>query len=84
MINEDRVEEILHRILGAIMPYQGHDGFYDILQALENAYSFEIAVACPNCRRRLARKLRSKIPAMVTRADQLAASSGAQIKCSLH
>ena len=71
MTDEDRVTEILQRILDAIKPDQG-DGFVHIFNALEQAMSFQMAMLCPDCRRKLAQKLRSHIPAMMTRASRLA------------
>ena len=46
MIDEDKVEGIFHRILEAIMPDQGHDNFQNILVALQDAISFQMACAC--------------------------------------
>jgi hypothetical protein len=66
-------DEILHSILEAIMPDQGPDNFDSILAALQDAISFQMAFACPICRKRLASKLRQDIPAMLVRADQLCA-----------
>jgi hypothetical protein len=84
MIDEDKVEGIFHRILEAIMPDQGHDNFQNILVALQDAISFQMACACPICRKRLASKLRQDIPAMLVKADRLYASSGVKITCNLH
>jgi hypothetical protein len=71
MIDEDRVERILQRIIDAVRPDQEADGFHHIFTALEAAISFQMALLCSDCRRRLARQLRSDIPAMITRASQL-------------
>jgi len=71
MTDSDRVDQLLERILEAIKPDQGADGFHHIFAALEAAISFQMALLCPDCRRRLARQLRSDIPAMITRATQL-------------
>src|SRR5262245_41793571 len=60
------------RILAAIKPDQGNDGFVHIFNALTQAISFQMALLCPDCRRRLARKLKSHIPMMMTNAAQLA------------
>ena len=84
MIKQDEVEEIFHRILEAIMPYQGHNNFDNILEALKDAVSFQMACACPVCRKRLASKLRQDIPAMLVKADRLHAGSGTTITCNLH
>jgi len=73
MIDADRVEKILQRILEAIRPDQGKgDGFDHILIALEQALAFQMVQLCPDCRRRLARQLRADIPAMLTKAADLA------------
>src|SRR5262245_37312795 len=72
MSDEDRVDRILDRILAAIKPDQGNDGFVHIFNALTQAISFQMALLCPDCRRRLARKLKSHIPMMMTNAAQLA------------
>jgi hypothetical protein len=53
MSDEDHVERILLRILYAIKPDQG-DGFVHIFNALEQAMSFQMALLCPDCRRKLA------------------------------
>ena len=82
MIDEDRVEQIYGRIIEAIMPDQGHEAYFDILTALYDAISFQLACACPICRKRLASKLRQDIPAILVRADRL--SAGTKIKCNLH
>jgi hypothetical protein len=84
MIDEDRVEQIFRRILEAIDPDQGPDGFDSILTALKDAISFQMAFACPICRKRLASKLRQDIPAMLVRADQISAGSGEKVSCNLH
>jgi len=67
----ERVDQILQRILDAIKPDQGHDGFVHIFNALEQAMSFQMALLCPHCRRKLAQELRSHIPMMITRAARL-------------
>ena len=71
MSDEDRVDQILQRILKAIKPDQGHDGFEHILLALEDALAFQMALLCPDCRRRFARRLRADIPSMITKAAKL-------------
>jgi hypothetical protein len=80
MIDEDR--RIFKRIIDAIMPDEGHDGYMDILIALNDAISFQLAFACPICRKRLASKLRQNIPAILVRANQY--NTGKDIKCNLH
>jgi hypothetical protein len=40
----DRVDQILQRILEAIRPDQGHDGFNDIFNALTQALNFQMAL----------------------------------------
>jgi len=70
-IGGDRVDQILQRILEAIKPDQGPDGFDDIILALEQALSFQMALMCADCRRRYARQLRANIPAMLTAAARL-------------
>lgn len=82
MIDEDRVGKILERIIAAIKPDQGPDGFDNILIALQDAISFQVAFACPICRKRLASQLSENIPTILKRANQL--SSGAVITCSSH
>jgi hypothetical protein len=75
MIDEDRVDQILERILEAIHQDQGSDSFDNILEALQDAIAFQMALTCPACRRKIARKLRADIPAMLTRAAQFAAEA---------
>jgi hypothetical protein len=82
MIDEDQVERILQRILKAISPDQGHDGFDSILESLKQAISFQMALTCPICRKRLASNLQQDVPAMLVYADEI--NAGAKIKCSLH
>ena len=74
-MDEDRIETIFHRILEAIKPDQGLDGFEAILLALQRAISFQMALACPDCRKGLGRKLRANIPAMLIAAGQLQRSA---------
>jgi len=73
MSSEERVDEILQRILEAIRPYQGRDDYDSILNALIQAISFQMAIACPICRRKFAKMLRGHIPEMLTDANRLAA-----------
>jgi hypothetical protein len=72
MTDEDRVDRIVLRILDAIKPDQGQDGFAHIFNALTQALSLQMALLCPDCRRKLAQKLRAHIPAMLTSASRLA------------
>jgi hypothetical protein len=74
-MDEDRTDRILQRILKAIEPDQGVDGFEDILAALQGALVFQMSLNCSNCRKKIARKLRADIPAMLTSAGQLARSA---------
>jgi hypothetical protein len=71
-MDEDRSDKILHRILEAIKPDQGVDGFDDILAALQAAIAFQMSLNCANCRKKIARKLRADIPAMLTFAGRIA------------
>jgi hypothetical protein len=82
-LDEDKVEEILHCIINAIMPHQGLENFASILTALQDAISFQIGFACPVCRKRLARTLRHNVPEILHRANQFAAASP-PAKCNLH
>ena len=82
MIDEDRVDGILQRIIGAIKPDQGPDGFDSILAALQDAISFQIAFACPTCRERFASDLRDSIPVILKRASQI--NPGDRFACSRH
>jgi hypothetical protein len=88
MRDDDKADEILLRILEAIKPDQGHDNFTNILVALQDAFSFQLGLACPTCRKRLASKLRQNIPGILVKADQLyassAASTGNTLTCNLH
>jgi len=54
MIDEDRVNEILQRVVEALRPDQETDGGFDhILQALEHAFVFQMALVCPKCRKNI-------------------------------
>ena len=73
MIDENRVNEILQRVVEALRPEQGTEGGFDhILTALEHAFVFQMALACPRCRKNIARKLRSDLPMMLNKASSLA------------
>jgi hypothetical protein len=74
-MDEDHIERIFYRILEAIKPDQGIDGFDHILAALQRAIAFQMSLNCSNCRKKLARKLRADIPAMLTYAGRLAESA---------
>jgi hypothetical protein len=74
-MDENRIETIFQRILEAIHPDQGLDGFDAIFLALQRAISFQMALACPHCRKGLGRELRANIPAMLTAAGQLQRSA---------
>jgi hypothetical protein len=54
MINEDKVDEILHCILKAIMPHQGPAHFDNILTALKDAISFQSSGKLPTTSRHTA------------------------------
>jgi hypothetical protein len=82
-LDEDKVEEILHSILNTITPYQRLENFASILVALQDALSFQMALACPVCRKRLAHTLRHNVPEILHRANRLAAASP-PAKCNLH
>jgi len=43
-----------------------------ILVALQSALTFQMALVCPHCRKAIARRLRSDLPAMLTKAAGLA------------
>ena len=70
-VDEEKVEAIAQRILEAVKPYQGKEGFGSILAALEEMISFQMALVCSKCRRNIARKLRADLPAMVSHAQQI-------------
>jgi hypothetical protein len=74
-MDENRIDTIFQRILKAIEPDQSHDGFDSIILALQKAITFQMALACPHCRKGIGRKLRADIPAMLTAAGQLARSA---------
>jgi hypothetical protein len=80
MIDEDRVDEILQRILKAIEPVQGPAEFNNIITALKDAISFQMALACPICRKRLASELSRDVPEILNRANQF----GPGGTCNLH
>ena len=83
-IDEERVEQIFQKIITAIAPDQGLDGFWNILVALERAYSFQLALICPVCRRKLAKRLKAGIPHMMVMAAEMQSSAGVNPKCDLH
>ena len=84
MLDEDRIEEILQNILATIKPDQGHAGFWNIVSALEQAYSFQLALVCPVCRRKMAKRLKAQIPIMMACAAQLQQEAGTNPQCKLH
>ena len=71
MTDEDRANEIVLRVLEAIRPDQD-DGFHHILAALQQVLVFQMALVCPICRKNIVRRLRSDLPAMLTKAGALA------------
>jgi hypothetical protein len=73
-----RIDEIEKRLLEALIPYQRAGAFDEIMTALEHVISFQMALACPECRRHIARRLRADLPAMLNAADQLAREARAQ------
>lgn len=71
-MNEDRIETIVQNILKAIDPDQGDD-IEVIFTALQKAITIQMSfVACPHCRKQIARTFRSEVSAMLKDANQLA------------
>lgn len=78
MFTNDKIEvEHLERKLVAIINDEtdSHE-FEDTLTALVRAFTFQMALACPGCRKNIARQLRKRIPEMLTDANRLAATAG--------
>jgi hypothetical protein len=75
MIENNRVAEIRHRVLEALGSEFGEqDGMKHVLQALEDALVFHMALICPGCRKQVANKLRADIPRMLALAGNMAAT----------
>lgn len=75
-MDKDRIETILQHILEVIeSDRQGPDDFDSITLALQKAITFQMALACPHCRKQIVRRLRAHIPAMLNAASQLARSA---------
>ena len=73
MTDAERTDEILHQILKAVEPDQRERGSVErIITALQAALTFQMALVCPDFRKRVARRLRSDIPGILTKASALA------------
>jgi hypothetical protein len=71
--DKPEVQNIQNKLLAAID--WGHDDFGDVLTALVYVFTHCIALACPDCRKGIARQLRKRIPQMLADANQLAAEA---------
>lgn len=59
MTDADRLNEILHRILKAIEPDQRQGGSFEhILLALQAAFTIQMALVHPDCRKSITRAVR--------------------------
>jgi hypothetical protein len=70
-----RGEDLAHSMMQDFLFTLDHeldpDNLNDLWQALEGIISYQMALLCPDCRQKLAEKLRADIPVMLTRASQM-------------
>ncbi len=72
--DEAEVERIEQKLLAAID--HETDSFADVLNAIVHVLTFHMALACPGCRKSIARSLRKRVPQILSDANQIAASAG--------
>ena len=68
------LEAIEQRLVTAI-DFQG-DHLDDTFAAILNVFTFTMSLACPDCRKVVAKQLRKHVPQMLTDANRLAAMAG--------
>ena len=94
MFDDDvpEVAELEQKIIKAIFGDVQNDGFAPdegpkldhVLSALVGVFFFVIALACPNCRKKIARHLRKLVPGMLHQANHLAATARRTTHWHLH
>lgn len=81
------VQEIEHKIIAIFYPPGAAEPpyrFEHVMTALMNCVTFQMALACPACRKHIAQKIRQNLPAMLTTAGHLAASSPGEHNHTCH
>jgi hypothetical protein len=68
---EALARDIMQNFLWILDHELDRDNFNDLWQALEDIIAYQMALLCPDCRQKLAEKLRVDIPIMLTRASQM-------------
>lgn len=51
------------------------DGFEETLRAVTNVFTILMALACPGCRKKIAKELRKRIPGMLAEANSIGAQT---------
>jgi hypothetical protein len=78
----ERGEELAHSVMQTfLVTLDGElvsDNVNDLWQAIEGVISYQMALLCPDCRQKLAEKLRADIPVMLMRASQMVPDARAQ------
>jgi hypothetical protein len=68
---EDLARDMMNDFLCTLDHELDPDNLNDLWQALEGIISYQMALLCPDCRQKLAEKLRADIPVMLMRASQM-------------
>ena len=86
--DSDEVEQLEKRIIAAIFPPDAPPGqgpsMQVLLSALTHVLSFCIAMACPDCRKRIGREFRKRVPEIISDANRLAAYAKRDEHLHLH
>jgi hypothetical protein len=78
------VERLERKLIATINDKTEGYGFENTLTALVHAFTFQMALACPGCRKNIARALRKGVPEMLATANRLAAEAGPREDQHLH
>ena len=78
MFEDDKpdVERLERKLIAIINDKTDRYEFVDTLGALVHAFTFQMALACPGCRKNIAKQLRKRVPEMLADANRLAAAAG--------
>jgi hypothetical protein len=84
MSDDEMTEIIEQKIIGIIHADDADYDFHAAMNALVHVIAFEMLLACPECRKGLAKQLKRRIPAILTQANTLAAMARSDAPCRLH